>query len=1074
MTAFGEITLCLAVLLAAAAILACIGAARFQSSKALTLARCAIAGIAVLFTAAFAGLLVSLLKSDFSLDYVAKFTERNLPVGYKLAAFWAGQEGSLLLWALLLAIMSTVAVFTLNRRQSIGHSAAAIGTLALVCGFFALLILLAADPFTASTDIPTDGNGLNPMLQDFGMIAHPPMLFLGYAGFTIPFALMVAALIAGRKDDQWLPSARRWALGSWLFLTIGILLGANWAYVELGWGGYWAWDPVENASLLPWLTATAFLHSLMLQQHRGMFRLWNAVLLAATFILCIFGTYLTRSGLVDSVHSFGQSLVGNLFLGFLAVLVVASAALLVWRHKALRPEHKLESLLGREGAFLATNMILSGITLVVLVGTIFPAITAAITGAKTTLGPPFYNKVVGPVGMLLVALMAAGPLLGYGKEAATRLKKGAIIPTIAAIITGAVVWIIGLHSAWAVACGAIAAAAVTTIVIELSRAVIARHENPLFALPRLLVSNHRRYGAQLTHLGIVLVLVGVTGSSVFSTKQTFQLNPGNSADFGTTKVSLDSIDQTKGPNYTVVAATVTAIDAAGRTTTLHPQRRFYDKWQDQPSSVVAIDSTWKRDLYMNLAGWDQDGHNVALEVIVNPLVAWLWIGGWLLAIGALICLTPRLDTLFARNLRETPMKAIKPSLATTVAAVACLFAVYTATLPARAAAQVAPAAQPALPAGHPDLSQIQGDAGTAALPAGHPGFDQVAGPSTQPAITGTLKIRTVQNTAGAKAAGADPVALELYYRGQIFDQTNTTLSNDGSLNVTELPVRLGIQPIVRVTHGGVVFSAAGEVMDPDHPTQNLSIPIYETTDQAPDFSITMRHVIIQPSPTGLDVMEMLAVNTPGDRAWTGNPDKTTLTLSLAPGVKDVHVGGGLDQSAVQVTDGKLVSHQALIPGEDRYQLQYSVAAKEGKAVLAITAPAKVGHVLVFIPDDGTTVTADGLKSMGSEQMDDKGTKTRYYMATSLEPGQTVTLTVAGLSAAAAPAPDVSETADASQPAPQATEQAGLAGSTLPKTVAAAGAAAMLLFGSLALLLKKPAQAAASIKVNTKGRRRGHR
>ncbi len=276
-------------------------------------------------------LIIALLGSDFSLDYVARFTDRALPAGYKLAAFWAGQEGSLLLWAVLLAVLSTIAVFTLNRQQSIGQSAATIATLSVVCAFFALLILFAANPFAASADIPDDGNGLNPMLQDWAMIAHPPLLFLGYAGFTIPFALMVGALLSGRRDDHWIDATRRWALFAWLFLTIGIVLGAKWAYVELGWGGYWAWDPVENASLLPWLTGTAFIHSLMVQQHRGMFRIWNAALLAVTFVLCIFGTYLTRSGIVDSVHGFGESLIGTFFLAFLLVVVVFSVGLIVWR-----------------------------------------------------------------------------------------------------------------------------------------------------------------------------------------------------------------------------------------------------------------------------------------------------------------------------------------------------------------------------------------------------------------------------------------------------------------------------------------------------------------------------------------------------------------------------------------------------------------------------------------------------------------------------------------------------------------------------------------------------------------------
>ncbi|MGD0388928.1 MAG: cytochrome c-type biogenesis CcmF C-terminal domain-containing protein [Tepidisphaeraceae bacterium] len=650
MNTLGEMALSFAVLASAVAILASIVSARFQSARALGVARWSIAVLAVMLCASAAVLLVALLGGEFSFDYVAKFTDRALPTGYKLAAFWAGQEGSLLLWAVLLAVLSTIAVFTLSRQQPISQSAATIATLSVVCAFFALLILFAANPFALSPENPDDGNGLNPMLQDWAMIAHPPLLFLGYAGFTIPFALMVGALLVGRQDDLWIDATRRWVLFAWLFLTVGIVLGAQWAYVELGWGGYWAWDPVENASLLPWLTGTAFIHSLMVQQHRGMFRIWNAALLAVTFVLCIFGTYLTRSGIVDSVHGFGESLIGTFFLAFLLAVVVFSVGLMIWRMRRLRSQRKLEGLIGRDGAFLATNVLLSGMTLVVLIGTVFPVISRVFTGTSTTLGPPFYNKVVAPAALLLVGLMAIGPLLTYGKEAARRLARGIFIPALAATVAGVAVWVRGFHSAWAVACAAIAAAAVTAALIDFTRMLIARcrDENPLLALFRLIDGNHRRYGGQLVHMGILLVVIGVTGSSVFSVNQTFQLNPGHWTAFAGFKLTLNSIAQSRGVNYQMTEANVTATDANGRSFTLKPQRRVYDKWEEQTSSVVAIGSNWKRDLYLNLAGWDEGGQNVAIQAIVNPLVNWIWAGGWVLAIGALICLIPRIESLFAK------------------------------------------------------------------------------------------------------------------------------------------------------------------------------------------------------------------------------------------------------------------------------------------------------------------------------------------------------------------------------------------------------------------------------------------
>jgi hypothetical protein len=793
-------------------------------------------------------------------------------------------------------------------------------------------------------------------------------------------------------------------------------------------------------------------------------------MLAATFILCIFGTYITRSGLVDSVHSFGQSLVGNFFLAFLAVTVLFCVVLLAWRIRALRGEHKLESLLGREGAFLAGNVLLCGITVVVLIGTVFPAISGGITGTRTTLNAAFYNKAFGPVAMLLAALMATGPLQGYGKEAARRLKAGVIVPAVAAVIAAAAIWTMGLHSAWAVACAAIASAAVIVIVTDLARAVIARshHENPLLALPRLLIANQRGYGAQLAHLGIVMVLVGVVGSSVFGDKQTFQLNPGGSTNVGGTRFTLDTIGQSQGPNYTLIEAAITAVDLRGNTTVLRPQRRFYNKWQDQPSSVVAIESTWKRDLYVNLAGWDPDGKNVGLEVIVNPLVSWLWTGGWLVAIGGLICLLPRLEALFIRNTRETVMKAMKPALATSAAAIACVFAVLTASAPSTAWAQ----ANPNLPPGHPDLSQIQGaDAGAdpSALPPGHPGVEGMAGATTQPVADGVVKVRAVQSTPGGPAIGDDPVTVELYVRGQLLDTSRTRLATNGTLNVTGLPVRFGIQPLVKVTHGGVVFPAVGTALDVDHPVQSLDVPVYETTTTAPDWSVTMRHVMIHPTATGIDVMEMLAITTPGDRAWVGGADKTTFSLPLAAGATDVKTSGDLDPAAVQFVGEKLVSHQALVPGEDRYQLQYTIPAHNGQAVLTAIAPAKVGHVLVFIPDDGTTVTTAGLQAMGSEQMDDKGPKTRYFMATSLQAGQSVSLTVSGLKAAAAASDATSPTGMADEPA-SAPAEAGVIGSSVAKAVAAIGALVILFAGALLMMVKRtPEPVKATVKNANKGR-----
>ncbi len=352
----GTYSLSGAVLASALGVLLAVAAGVLEKPSLLGPARWMLAMVAALITSASAALLQALVQSDFTIAYVASYTERALPLGYKLAAFWAGQAGSLLFWTWALSLMALVAAFA-HKRRTAGEHAAMLGTLAAVGLFFCTLMLFAVNPFDPTPIVVRDGNGLNPLLQNPAMIAHPPILFLGYAGFTIPFALLIGALVADRRDAGWMIQARRWLLGSWLFLTVGILLGAWWAYVELGWGGYWAWDPVENASLLPWLTATAVLHSIMIQQQRGMFRIWNAAFIAATFLLCVFATYLTRSGIVQSVHSFGQSPIGWFFLSFLVLGVLVVAGLMIARRRTLAGDRPLESVVNREGAFLAGNVL---------------------------------------------------------------------------------------------------------------------------------------------------------------------------------------------------------------------------------------------------------------------------------------------------------------------------------------------------------------------------------------------------------------------------------------------------------------------------------------------------------------------------------------------------------------------------------------------------------------------------------------------------------------------------------------------------------------------------------------------
>ncbi len=592
-----------------------------------------------------AGLLLqAMLTSDFRIEYVARYTERALPSGYKFAAFWAGQEGSLLLWTVLVTGLSVVLVVSKRHDKGV-EPAATLATLAAVIAFFAGLLLFAANPFKAVEVVPADGSGLNPLLQDPGMIIHPPLLFLGYAGYTLPFALLVGAMAAGRTDDAWLASVRRYNLFAWFFLSAGILWGGHWSYTTLGWGGYWAWDPVENASLLPWLTGTALLHSTHVQMQRGLFKRWNFLLIAGTFILCLFGTYVTRSGVISSVHAFGESPIGNFFAGLIGVTLVLSLFFFVTRHRELQPAHKLEHLLGREGAFLAANVMLTLIMLVTLVGTVLPALTRWTSGREVTVGANYYNHVAAPIALLLVALMAMGPILRYGVDAVERLLRAATGPLIFALLVAGSTWALGVNNAWALVGLFIVALVFGVIASELGKSVLQRsraHDEILFvALVNQIDANHRRYGAQLAHLGLALIVLGIIGSSLFSSKQSHQIAPGNTLQIGDYTIKFNGLKEEVHGNYTAVVADLTLTQPSGAMESLRPTRRFYNKSEDAYSEV-ALRSSLREDLYITLAGWEADGSATAIQSIVNPLVNWIWIGGIVMVTGAALCMLPRL------------------------------------------------------------------------------------------------------------------------------------------------------------------------------------------------------------------------------------------------------------------------------------------------------------------------------------------------------------------------------------------------------------------------------------------------
>ncbi len=630
-------------------------------------ARAAIVAAAACLLLAGAALMTALVSGDMRFAYVAAHTDLALPLHFRIAAFWSGQEGSLLLWAVLLGAMSAAAVKT-RRHESDRAESVTLGTLSLVISFFAALLFLAANPFHAGTHTG-DGSGLNPLLQHPAMVMHPPVLFSGYAAFTIPFAIALGALFAGREGDAWVAGARRWALGAWMLIGAGIVLGAWWAYVELGWGGYWAWDPVENASLLPWLTGAALVHTLGVHERRGMLRAWTGALAPLTFFLCITGTYLTRSGVIQSVHAFGQSPVGDFFVWFLAAGVPLTVAAIVLRRAALRSSGAVERFLSREGLVLTANVLLVLMAAATLVGTIFPILSGALGFTPVAVGPSFYNRVVVPMGVGCAVLMALGPMLGSATAARALIRRELAIPTIAGTLAVVGAMLIGMRHPVALVCAAAGAFTLVSLAIATGRAVVGRsraHGTPLLvAAARLIDDNHRRHGGHLAHAGFAVAILGIAGSSLLSVSETGTLRTGESLRVGRYSLRLDGMRQVEGPNYSAVEAEVVATPDGGSAFTLRPQRRFHQNAMD-PTSEIAISSGWREDVYVALVGWESGGKIGVIQAHVNPMVSWIWAGAIAMTAGAALALLPRLASLLAAWRARRAGLAIRPSGASAV------------------------------------------------------------------------------------------------------------------------------------------------------------------------------------------------------------------------------------------------------------------------------------------------------------------------------------------------------------------------------------------------------------------------
>jgi cytochrome c-type biogenesis protein CcmF len=651
----GSLALLLAFLAAVYAVVA--GIVGILTRRTLLTKSACNAGMAVfaLVTVAVACLEYFFFTNDFSLAYVVAHSNRALPPYYKFASLWAGQEGSLLLWTWLLSGYAFLVLF-FNRKRHPELMPYVGVVLAGVQTFFLTLNNFVATPFQVIASANgagvmhlarlAEGRGLNPLLQYPEMVIHPPMLYLGYTGFTVPFAFALAALLGRYPGEKWIHITRRWTMIAWCFQSVGILLGAHWAYAVLGWGGYWAWDPVENASLLPWITGTAFLHSVMMQEKRGMMKVWNVWLVFTTFMLCILGTLLTRSGVVSSVHAFAQSSIGTWFVVFLAiVLVVCFAA--YWKNRDyLRSDNQLDSLVSRESSFLFNNLILLAACFAVLWGTLFPVLSEWVQGSKISVGPPFFNKVNVPIALFLLLLTGVGPLLAWRKTSFDALKRNFAWPLGGGLLAGVIAFIFGFRDVYALVCLILSVFVTLTIASEFYRGarVISSRDgsNMLTSVGELTMRNTRRYGGYIVHFGMVLVFIGIAGTP-FNKDIQKDLGIGDTLKIGPYTILCQNFDQVANGNYQSDRATLEVFKNGKSDMMLYPERRFFLTSQIT-ETMVAVQSSPLRDLYVVYAGRSPESGRPSVHAYLLPLVKWIWFGGIVVVLGTILALIPNRRT----------------------------------------------------------------------------------------------------------------------------------------------------------------------------------------------------------------------------------------------------------------------------------------------------------------------------------------------------------------------------------------------------------------------------------------------
>jgi cytochrome c-type biogenesis protein CcmF len=609
--------------------------------------------VAALMTVASAVMVNAFLTNDYSIKYVSRYSDSVQPLFYKITSYWGGLDGSIMFWVFLLSLFGTTAVYV-NRerhRELIPYVVAVISTVQM---FFLYLMVVHKNPFTTYlTTAPADGEGLNPLLQNYWMVIHPPSLYTGFVGMTIPFAFGIAALITGHLDDSWLRAVRRWTMFSWLFLSLGLTLGMIWAYEELGWGGYWEWDPVENAGLLPWFTATAFLHSVMVQERRSMLRVWNVTLVILTFFLTIFGTFMTRSGIVQSVHAFGQDpVLARLFTVFMVAILTFSFGLVIYRLPLLRARNELDSWVSREAAFLVNNWILLFCAFFVLFATMFPTLSEAVVGRRLTVAAPFYNRWMAPVGLILLFLTGVGPLLAWRKSNLSNLRQQFLWPVLSAVVATFVLTWLGVRFWASGLCFALCGFVTGTLTQEFWRGGLVRRKNTgtdfLTALIGLVARNKRRYGGYIVHLGVVLIFLGFAGNAYKRDTQVL-LKLGEQTTLGSYTLRNDGVKISDDGQKQMATAYISVFEDGKQIDTLYPARWFFRKHEQEPTTEVAIRRSFAEDLYVVFAFDRQQlgSQSATLQIVINPLVNWIWLGFGIMALGTGIALLPERSYSFA-------------------------------------------------------------------------------------------------------------------------------------------------------------------------------------------------------------------------------------------------------------------------------------------------------------------------------------------------------------------------------------------------------------------------------------------